>query len=179
VIITTIVKTMVISYGIKLFTQAVGPKVALIVALVAVIYGNTTAATEASATWAENLVQMGTSLVKEAGELSQQQLAAGLKDIVEDAEAFSAWAQDQMDGLTDNMLALGMNPAIVGLNAFDVVKMGPRLVLGENPSDYYARTVHAGNIGTLAFDMTESFVAIKTSLPTFNQTQESFNYGGD
>jgi hypothetical protein len=179
VIITTIVKTMVISYGIKLFTQAVGPKVALIVALVAVIYGNTTAATEASATWAENLVQMGTSLVKEAGELSQQQLAAGLKDIVEDAEAFSAWAQDQMDGLTDNMLALGLNPAIVGLNAFDVVKMGPRLVLGENPSDYYARTVHAGNIGTLAFDMTESFVAIKTSLPTFNQTQESFNYGGD
>ena len=179
VLITTIVKTIVISYGLKLFAQAVGPKAALIVALVAVIYGNTTAATQASATWAENLVQLGSALVKEAGALSQQQIAAGLKDIVEDAEAFSAWAQDQMDGLTDNMLALGLKPEIVGLSAFDVVKMGPQLVLGENPSDYYARTVHAGNIGTLAFDMTESYVAIQTSLPTFNQTQESFNYGGD
>ena len=179
VILTIIVKAVVISYGVKLFAKAVGPRLALVIAVVAVIYGNTTAAAEASATWAQNLVTLGTALVKEAGALSQQQIAAGIKDIVEDAEAFSAWASDQMDGLTDNMLALGLKPEIVGLSAFDVVKMGPQLVLGETPSNYYERTVHSGNIGTLAFDMTESYVALKTTLPTFNQTQESFNYGGD
>lgn len=179
VILTIIVKAVVISYGVKLFAKAVGPRLALIIAVVAVIYGNTAATTSASATWAENLVTLGTALVKEAGVLSQQQIAAGIKDIVEDAEAFSVWAQDQFDGLSDSMLALGMNPAIVGLSAFDVVKMGPQLVLGENPTEYFDRTVHSGNIGTLAFDMTESYVAMNTTLPTFNQTQESFNYGGD
>lgn len=178
-ILTIIVKAVVISYGVKLFAKLVGPRLALVIALAAVVYGNTTSAQAASASWAENLVAIGTSLVKEAGALSQQQIAAGIKDIVEDAEAFSVWAKDQMDGLSDNMLALGLNPAIVGLSAFDVVKMGPQLVLGENPSQYYDRTVHAGNIGTLAFDMTESYVAMQTTLPTFNQTQESFNYGGD
>lgn len=179
VILTIIVKSVVISYGIKLFANAVGPKVALVLAIVAVIYGNTTAAQQASAVWAENLVSIGTSLVKEAGVLSQQQIAAGLKDIAEDAEAFSEWSKDQLDGLSDSMLALGLNPAIVGFSAFDVVKMGPELVLGEDPSAYYGRTVHSGNIGTLAFDMTESYVAIQTSLPTFKQSRESFNYGGD
>lgn len=178
-IMTIIVKAVVISYGVKLFAKAVGPRYALVIALAAVIYGNTSAAQSASATWAQNMVTVGTALVKEAGALSQQQIAAGIKDLVEDAEAFSVWAQDQSDGLTDSMLALGLNPSIVGLSAFDVVKMGPGFVLGESPSDYYNRTVHAGNVGTLAFDMTESYVAINTTLPTFNQTQESFNYGGD
>ena len=178
-IMTIIVKAVVISYGVKLFTQAVGPKLALVIALVAVIYGNTTAASQASAAWAETLVSVGTAMVKEAGQLSQAQIAAGLKDIVEDAEAFSAWAQDQMDGLSDSMTALGLNPTIVGLGAFDVVKMGPQLILGEEPSDYFARTVHSGNIGTVSFDMTEFYVASKMQLPTFNQSQENFNYGGD
>lgn len=179
VILTIIVKSVVISYGIKLFANAVGPRVALILAVVAVIYGNTSAAQQASAVWAENLVSIGTSLVKEAGVLSQQQIAAGLKDIAEDAEAFSEWSKDQLDGLSDSMLALGLNPTIVGFSAFDVVKMGPQLVLGEDPSAYYNRTVHSGNIGTLSFDATESYVAMQTSLPTFKQSRESFNYGGD
>jgi hypothetical protein len=179
VILTIIVKAVVISYGVKLFAKMVGPRLALVIAVVAVIYGNSSALQSASATWAQNLIAVGTSLVKEAGALSQQQIAAGIKDLVEDAEAFSTWAEDQMDGLSDKMLALGLKPEIVGLSAFDVVKMGPQLVLGESPSSYFDRTVHSGNIGTLSFDMTESYVAMQTMLPTFNQTQENFNYGGD
>lgn len=178
-IMSILVKGIVISYGVKLFTQAVGPKFALVIALVAVIYGNSTAASEASAAWAETLVSVGTSMVKQAATLNQEQLAAGLKDIVEDAEAFSAWSQNQLDGLGDKMTELGLNPAIVGLNTFDVVKMGPQLILGEEPSDYFSRTVHSGNIGTVSFDMTEFFVESKMQLPTFNQSQENFKYGWD
>ena len=178
-VLTLIVKAVVISYGVKLFAQAVGPRLALVVAIVAVIYGNTTMIADASTTWAENLINIGTALVKQAGELSQQQIAAGIKDIVEDAEAFSVWSQDQMDGLSDKMQELGLNPVIVGLSAFDVVRMGPQLILGESPSGYYERTVHSGNIGALAFDMTESYVDMQVALPTFNQTQETFNYGRD
>lgn len=176
-VLTLVVKAVVISYGVKLFAQAVGPRLALVVAIVAVIYGNTTAIAEASSTWAENLINIGTALVKQSGELSQQQIAAGIKDLVEDAEAFSVWGQDQMDGLSDKMQELGLNPTIVGLSAFDVVKMGPQLVLGETPSGYFERTVHSGNIGVLTFDMTESYVDMQVALPTFNQTQETFNYG--
>lgn len=177
-ILTIIVQYVAISYGVKLFAKVVGPKVALIAAIVAVIYGNTEGLQQASAAWAEALVSVGTSLVNAAGALSQQQIAAGIKDIVEDAQAFSVWAEDQFDGLSDKMTALGLNPEIVGLSAFDVVKMGPRLVLGETPTNYFDRTAHAGNIGAISLDLTESYVAMKTMLPSFNQTQESFNYGG-
>lgn len=179
VILSLIVQSVVISYGVKLFAKAVGPRFALVAAVVAVIYGNTTVAAKLSAAWAQNLVTLGTALVSAAGTLSQQQIAAGLEDLTEDIEAFSAWATDQADGLSDSMTALGLRPAIVGLSAFDVVKMGPQVVLGESPTDYYNRTSHAGNIGTISLDMTESYVAIQTTLPSFNQTQESFNYGGD
>lgn len=178
-VLTMIVKAVVISYGVKLFAQAVGPKLALVIAIIAVIYGNTATVADASATWAENLIQVGTALVKEAGALNQEQLAAGYRDLVEDAEAFSAWGRDQMDGLSDKMQALGLNPTIVGLGAFDVVKMGPQLILGETPSGYFDRTVHSGNIGVLTYDMTEAYVALQVSLPTFNQTQETFNNGRD
>lgn len=178
-VLTMIVQAVVVSMAIKLFVKIVGPKFALIVAIAAVIYGSTSAATaQLSATWAENLVRVGASLVNQAATVNQQQIAAGIESIVEDAQAFSAWAQEQLDGLGDKMQALGLNPAIVGLNSFDVVKMGPQLVLGESPTDYYSRTVHAGNIGLLSIEMTESFVAVKTQLPSFNQTQENFNYGG-
>ena len=179
-ILSLIVQAVLVSFAVKLFVRLVGPKFALLVAIVAVLYGNTrAAASQLSATWAQNLVQVGTALVSEAATVSQQQIAAGLESIVEDAEAFSAWAAEQLDGLGDKMQALGLNPAIVGLEAFDVVKMGPQLVLGETPTDYYSRTVHAGNIGVLSFDMTENYVTVQTQLPTFNQTRESFNYGGE
>lgn len=179
-ILTMIVQAVVVQIAIKLFVRAVGPKFAFIVALAAVIYGSTSTATsQLSATWAENLVQVGAGLVKEAAAVNQQQIAAGIQSIVEDAQAFSAWASNQYDGLGDKMKALGLNPAIVGIDAFDVVKMGPQVVLGESPTDYFNRTVHAGNIGVIGVEITESFVAVRTQLPTFNQTQESFNYGGE
>jgi hypothetical protein len=177
-VLTMIVQAVLVSLAVKLFVKVAGPKFALIVAIAAVIYGNSSAATsQLSATWAESLVKVGASLVSEAATVNNQQIAAGIQNIVDDATAFSAWAADQYDGLGDKMKELGLNPAIVGLNAFDVVKMGPGFVLGENPSDYYSRTVHAGNIGVLGIEMTESYVAIQTQLPTFDQTQETFNYG--
>lgn len=179
-VLTMVVQAVVISYGVKLFAKAVGPEYAMLIAIVAVAYGNyVSAASETTVSWAEHLVTLGTALVKEGAALSQAQIAAGLTDIASDMEAFSVWAQDQMDGLGDKMTELGLNPAIVGLEAFDVVKMGPLLVLGEDPQDYYQRTVHSGNVGVMSFNMTESFVASKLLLPTFNQTQETFNYGND
>lgn len=179
-VLTMVVQAVVISYGVKLFAKAVGPEFAMLIAIVAVAYGNyVSAASETTVTWAENLVTLGTALVKEGAALSQAQIAAGFEDLASDIEAFSTWSADQMDGLGDKMSELGLNPAIVGLGAFDVVKMGPMLVLGEDPQDYYQRTVHSGNVGVMAFNMTESFVATKLLLPTFNQTSKDFTYGGD
>lgn len=179
-VLTMIVQTVVVTVGLKLFAKAVGPELAMLVAFVAVAYGNYVASSsETTVTWAENLISLGTSLVKEGAALSQERLAAGFEDLASDIEAFSVWAKDQMDGLGDKMSELGLNPAIVGIEAFDVVKMGPSLILGENPQDYYQRTVHSGNAGLMAYSMTESFVESKLMLPSFNQTQENFNYGGD
>ncbi|AXC36454.1 hypothetical protein HOT57_gp10 [Pseudomonas phage phCDa] len=177
-VLTLIVQAVMVSLAVKLFVKVAGPKFALIVAIVAVLYGNSTAAsTQLSSSWAQNLVQVGTALVSEAATVSQEQIAAGIQNIVDDAVSFSEWAQDQYDGLAAKMQELGLIPSIVGLEAFDVVKMGPQLVLGESPGDYYNRTVHAGNIGALSFDMTENYVAVQTQLPTFNQTRETFING--
>lgn len=179
-VLTIIVQAVVLSYGVKLFAKLVGPELALVIAVVAVAYGNSMAATsQASAAWADNLISFGTALVKEGGTLQQQQLTKEMEELLANAESFSAWAEDQMDGLGDKMAELGLNPAIVGLEAFDVVKMGPQLVLGEEPGNYYQRTVHSGNVGPLAYTMTENYVSAKLTLPTFNQTSEVIEDGGD
>lgn len=170
-----IIKMVVISVVAKLFIKAVGPKIGLIVAIAAMMYGAYSGATaaEGSATWSENLISVGNNLVSE----SQSAYADMIEDIQDDMLAFQKYAQGEFDNLKELRDQFGLNQQLAGLQGMDLVKLAPGIVIGETPSNYFERTVHSGNIGALAFDMTENFVSVNLMLPQLNSVEGNFYDG--
>jgi hypothetical protein len=91
-----------------------------------------------------------------------------------EAQEFALLAESKMEELEeiDNLL-----------NSYDLLDprsftgMVPTINPGESPDDLYNRTVHSGNIGTVAFDYIESYVDINVQLPTFNDLVGDTFYG--
>ena len=50
------------------------------------------------------------------------------------------------------------------------MNMTPFVVFGESPDDFFRRTVHSGNIGTLGYDYIHNYVDMNLALPKFAQT---------
>jgi hypothetical protein len=52
--------------------------------------------------------------------------------------------------------------------------LSPFIIFGENPSDYYERTVHSGNIGAHTIETISSYVDTALTLPSLNTTLKGF-----
>lgn len=170
-----IIKMVVIHYATKLFIKAVGPEIGLVIAIVAMLYGSYEGITalEGAETWSETLLAVGNNLVAEA----QSAYGDMLDDIQDDILAFNEYAQGKFDSLEEQREQFGLNQQLAGLDAMDLVKLAPGIVIGETPSNYFDRTVHSGNIGALAFDMTENFVSVNLMLPQLNSVEGNFYDG--
>ena len=46
----------------------------------------------------------------------------------------------------------------------------PFIIFGESPNDFYNRTVHSGNIGTMAISSITNYVDLSLTLPKFSET---------
>jgi hypothetical protein len=44
------------------------------------------------------------------------------------------------------------------------------VVFGEKPDEYYARTIHSGNVGLESMNIVQNFVDISLRLPTMQET---------
>jgi len=53
----------------------------------------------------------------------------------------------------------------------------PFVVFGEEPDDFYNRTIHSGNIGILAIDQVGAFVDNALKLPTLKNTLQPIAVG--
>lgn len=158
-VLTLIVQAIVVTYAVKLFVKLVGPKVAIIAAIAAMVVGSYANVTNQS--WGDSLIAIGNNMVSEANKA----YADMLEDIQVELADYMQWAKGQFENLDDKKDQLGLNAAVVGLEVDDVVRMGPRFVPGESPNDYYARTVHSGNIGVLSYDMIEYYHSAALTLP--------------
>ena len=170
-VLTYIVGYFAISYGVKLFVKEFGPRIgflAAIVAIAAAAYGYS-----ADASWASTLTSISSNLTQEA-----QAVQAGLlQDAVEELQDFQAWAAGQWDNLLEKKEALGLNPMLIGIDAFDVVKFTPSIVIGESPSSFFDRTIHAGNLSAASIETTEYYASSMLQLPQFNATVGDFYNG--
>ena len=86
---------------------------------------------------------------------------------------FSLMAEQKWAELEDVKNLLGKENLI---NPFDFIGKEPRISFGESPSQFYDRTIHAGNIGVLALDANSSFVEISLTLPKLPQTFGESDY---
>lgn len=141
--------------AVKLFIQTVSPEIAMIVAVVAMIYGMYGTDLLANAPWADQLLQAGTSLIN--GIPSYLQGAMG--DLLGEMNAFSREMEAQTK-LLDSAQEL-----LEGNNL-----LSPFILFGEKPDDFYNRTVHSGNLGVLGITMTHNYVDMALTLPKLSDT---------
>ena len=161
VILTAIVSfaTAAVSYyALQLFVKAVGPELAFLVAIIAVVAGlymGFEAGSIAGAPWAQDLLKLSNGLTSQIGGAVQDELAT----LVEVQTEFSKQMEEQLK-LLDSANEL-LEPSKL---------LHPFTIFGENPSDFYNRTVHSGNIGTMALSSISNYVDLSLTLPKFSET---------
>lgn len=144
-----------ITAGFTLFVQKFGTKVATAVAVLAIAYGVYDVATTGSilgAPWAQTLLQLSTGL-------QQAVLRQKYSDLLADADQFNLFIEDQNEQLETAQALLETSKVL-----------NPYVIFGEKPEDFYNRTVHFGNIGTLGITAISSYVDIALTLPKLNDT---------
>lgn len=164
-VLTYIVTTLAIQYGVKLFVKAVGPKLGIFAAIAAAAIGAYGMST--SATWGESLVGIATNLAS----TSQEVIQSATMDIINSIEDFQRMSEGAFDNLEEKKDLLGLNGQNVGLEPLEMVYRTPDIRFGEPPNDLYNRTVHSGNIGVTSYDMIEFYVSSKLALPKLSDTQ--------
>lgn len=160
-VLYSIIQTVAIQQGIKIIAKEVNPELAMALAVVALIYGaygNFQTGSVDAAPWANEMLAVSNNLAKAA----QQGVAGEFADLEDKYNTFNLMKEEKMEELAEVEDLLGGGTY---LDPFTFIGQEPVTVLGEDPSDFYARTVESGNIGTLAFDAIEGYVDSKLSLP--------------
>ena len=158
IIIVGIADYLVTAYAINLFVDAVGVKVAFVVALVAALagmYQAYQAGSIAGAPTAEALLNLSTGLSRGVN-TAQQGLVS---DLLTEASEFEQYVIAQTKTL-DTAQELLNNSS----------NLAPFVVFGESSQDFFKRTIHAGNIGTYGISAVRNYVEIALRLPKLNET---------
>lgn len=143
-------------YLFKLFAKVIGLENALIIAAIAFLAGKYIEIEGVvTAPWASDLLQMSTNLVKGVS----AELQDKMKELQSDYSAFTEYAKQQEADLAKANDLLTQNNWL-----------SPITVFGESPDDFFNRTVHSGNIGTVGISAISSYVDIALRLPKLQDT---------
>lgn len=143
----------------KLFVKLLGPEFAMALAVVAAAYGMYSgygaSAGSMDSMLAQNLLSVSNSMISE--------VSAGYKKDLEllkkEGEEFNLFAQAKMDELEK------VREEMEGSRL-----LSPFILFGESPTNYFNRTVHAGNIGIHGLDAIENYCSMALRLPELEQT---------
>jgi len=165
-VLVTVVKAIAVNTALKAAVKEMGLENALLLAAVTTLvslYAGQGFSSTPGAPWASDLLRVSTGLAKA--------ISAQVSDLIGEyqgkQQAFNLMAEQQWEELEEVRKLLD----VAGLvDPFTFVGNRPLTILGESPESFYNRTVHAGNIGPLAFDAIEFHVDNALKLPTINDT---------
>jgi len=152
-----IIPYVLTTLAVKYFIKIVGLELAFLIAIVAAAYGtiqtylaNSMSSMVAGAPWAEQLLSMSGNLIKGVTVAINE----AMLDLKAEADLFKV-SLDKETKLVDT--------AEERLNADN--RMTTLFIPGEIPTDFFNRTIHAGNIGIQSIEAIGSYVAIALTLP--------------
>lgn len=167
-VIAQIVVYLLVKEAIRIFVKLVGVEIAFIAAIVAAAYGVNTgmsggmqAVSQVGLT-ASSLMQLSSGIAQAVS----QQIGTKTEDLLADVSQFNTFKKEKMDLLEEKMDLLNTTSWL-----------SPFVILGEKPDYFYKRTVHSGNIGTLAFEDIHRFVDRSLQLPDFSTSIGGIQYG--
>lgn len=151
-IVQKLVIGIVMSFGINKLVQTVGPEVGIALAIMAAAYGlASSSGLVTQLPFADTMLSVSSSLIKGA----ETAYSSKISDI--QTEMYDLNVEAQLE-------------ASVLLKAQDLLQndslLSPYTIIGEDPSDYYRRTMYSGNVGQLAIDGVATFVERALTLPT-------------
>lgn len=154
-ILVPALKAIAMKYAFEYIAQELGPDVAFIAAVAAAIWGAGQAASGGQPIGgisASDLLQAAGGL----GQASKKEYGVQLDGLYEEGRELDLLQEDRADSFETAAELLDTRSQMLTADPF----MG-----FEDPEDFYRRTVHTGNIGTLAFDYLHSYVDVSLKLP--------------
>jgi hypothetical protein len=146
------------------FIKVVGKDIAFLAALIAAVYGMAQylkATTEAMIVTAKDFLQLSTGLAQGIS----RSILEDFQLLYKEMEEFEGYKKEKIDELEKLQDLFGTTPLL-----------SPLFIPGETSRQYYQRTVHSGNIGTLLLDDVHYFVERSLQLPTFASSVEGYSY---
>lgn len=155
VIINLVVGIIILPKIFTLFVKVFGKDVGESLTLLALSYAGYLMVQSSSITGAPFAKDL---LVMSSG-LNSAVIQAKMSDLLGQQDQLNLYIEDQTK-LLDKANELLENSHV----------LDPFIIFGEKPEDYYNRTVHLGNIGTLGINAISSYVDIALTLPKLNDT---------
>ncbi len=154
-IIVTIIVGEIFSVAFRLFVKAFGADVAMLIAIVAILYGGYQMIQHGSVVGAP----FASELLMLSSGLSQAAMSAKMADLMNEAESFKLLAEEKTE-LLEKAQDLLDNTSF----------LSPFVIFGEKPEDFYNRTVHSGNIGIVGINAISYYVDVALTLPKLKDT---------
>lgn len=161
-----LIAMQLIGQAFQLFVKAVGKDLAFLTALVAAAYGINgvieAGGFQAAAPMAKDLLSLANGMVSSIGASYQEDMA----NLMGEYSEFNKYIEEQtklLDKAEDSLRTSNL--------------LSPFTIFGESPDDFYKRTIHSGNIGTIGVDSIENYVERSLTLPTITDTLGEYDYG--
>ena len=160
-----LLQKLVISLGLS---STIFQVVMIILAVVAAVYGGylgLTKTTGMAGMTASNVMLASNAAFAMANAGNQVALGKAMKQYQQ--SVLDLQARDQ--SLKDKIEALGLLQVPTPDVMIYLPSVSLEIKLGEEPEDYYGKSIHNVNVGTYVYDYIESYVDINTLLPDLNQ----------
>jgi len=165
-VLETLVVSVIASQAAKIVIKNIGLENAFIAAILLLVtaYFTRDNSLLSMPSVSEAMVFISSNIINGFGgaiELEMEKLVAGFTELESDINK----AEEQIAKalkLLDNPNEL-LDPSVF-------VRTGPIFFAHETPTTFYNRTIHAGNVGVLAFDAIEKFVENSLTLPTIDNS---------
>ena len=162
-LITTVLISLVIQYAITYLVDVLGIKNAFILAVIAVaatVFCAYSGIPMDQGTWGGVLQSAATNLVTATQAAQQEQMM----DLQKDMAQFAMTAKEKKDALQEQIDKYQADFNYIDAMAY--VRREPMIVFGENPQDFYERTVHTPNPGVACYAGVTNYITNKLKLPT-------------
>jgi len=157
-LLTNIFTGILYSFAFKLFVQAVGIDVAIVLAFLFAIYGYYqwfSAGSLAGAPFAQELLTASSGLIKASNDVVKDDMS----NLLAEYESWNLFKDEAVKELEE------ANKLLSSRNYLE-----PAIIFGESPNDFYNRTVHSGNTGVLGISAISKYVDIALTLPDMSAT---------
>ena len=165
------VQVILIRYAFKITVKELGTEFALALAVIAAAASITTGPDglwNLASITPQMLLFTVNGLVQGIGDVLGDQFAS----LESDVEIFKEKSEGLLEELERAQELLQQDNLIDPLLFTEV--SAPLMVTGESSTDFYERTIHSGNIGTMGVELIHEFVPLSTRLPDINETLGGF-----